>query len=116
MSKLIEQKDNFELGLCAMEIGLGEFNEPVITFRAENGEYLPIAHMCTSSYDTEAVRANTRLFSHVLDMYCLLKKTLEAKKCNANELRMLLKAIDEGDTKSDSDKDTAGDNDGENEE
>ena len=100
MSKLIEQKDNFELGLCSMEIGLGEFNEPVITFRTENGKYFPIAHMCTGSYDTEVVRANTGLFSHVLDMYFLLKKTLEAKKCNAKELRDLLKLIDEGEEKS----------------
>ena len=96
MPKLTEQTNNLELGLASIELGLGEFNEPVIVFRTMNGEYFSIAHMCTASYDAGVVEANTRLFRHALDMYSFLKKILETKKCNAKEVRDLLKAIDEG--------------------
>lgn len=87
MLKLIEQEN------YSIELGLGEFNDPVIMLRDEKGEYFSIAHMCTTSYDPKVVRANTQLFQYALDMYRFLCKLLEEKKCNAKELSELLQRI-----------------------
>ena len=89
MPKLIEQKT------YSMELGLGEFMQPVIMFRDESGEYFPIAHICTTGYDAKTVKSNTQLFQNALDMYFLLIKILKDKKCSAKEIREILERINE---------------------
>ena len=91
MPKLIEQKT------YSMELGLGEFMQPVIMFRDESGEYFPIAHICTTGYDAKTVKSNTQLFQNALDMYILLTKIIEDKKCNAKEVRAILERINKDD-------------------
>ena len=77
--------------------------------RDEKGEYFSIAHLCTTGYAPEVVRANIQLLQYALDMYFLLTKIVEEKKCNAKEVRALLErirdeSVDDDETKQAADK------------
>ena len=78
------------------EISKGSFNEPIIAIFTDDGDKYPIAHLDTAIYSPKEYEANARLLLHSKDMYFLLQKIIADKKCNAKEVRDLLKAIDEG--------------------
>lgn len=76
------------------ELSKGSFDEPIIAIFTDDGDKYPIAHLDTAPYSPAEYEANARLLLHSREMYFLLQKIIKDRKCNAKEVRDLLKAID----------------------